>query len=145
MWAPQHNLRIGSKETMTLPDQQEPHQKILVVDDEELIVQEIVEALEFEGYDATGVIDADSALAIVSSQDSVRLIITDLKMPGKSGTNLIHSVKEMNKHDISFIVVSGHIDLTVEEQDEALQHLTSILHKPIDIGLLLERVQQALS
>ncbi|HJP38286.1 MAG TPA: response regulator [Gammaproteobacteria bacterium] len=128
-----------------MPGGQEPQHTILVVDDEELIVQEIVEALEFEGFEAIGVVDVDSALAVVSDQDSIRLIITDLRMPGKSGTDLIHSVKGMNKHDISFIVISGHIDLASENQNEALKHLKCILRKPINIDLLLDQVRETMS
>jgi putative two-component system response regulator len=64
----------------------------LIVDDE-LYIQEILKTtLEEAGYDCVAVGNADQALSVLSTQD-FDITFTDIRMPGKQGTELLREIK----------------------------------------------------
>jgi putative two-component system response regulator len=66
--------------------------QILIVDDE-LYIQEILKTtLEEAGYDCVAVGNADEALSVLSTQD-FDITFTDIRMPGKQGTELLKEIK----------------------------------------------------
>ncbi len=85
---------------------------ILVVDDEEIIREMLQETIEYAGYDC--VIAADGAQALgMLDEKPVDVIITDIKMPGISGIELLREAKK--RHDVDVIVMTGFIeDFTYE-------------------------------
>ncbi len=80
--------------------------KILVVEDEKTLCLLYEEELSKEGYDITAVTDAEAALAKLSGQ-SFDLIITDIRMPGKNGIELITQIMGLRK-DIPIIINSAY-------------------------------------
>jgi putative two-component system response regulator len=66
--------------------------KILVVDDE-IYIQEILKStLEEAGYECVTAGDADAALAALASQN-FDIALTDIRMPGKQGTELLLDIR----------------------------------------------------
>ena len=66
--------------------------QVLIVDDE-LYIQEILKTtLEEAGYDCVAVGNADQALSVLSTQD-FDITFTDIRMPGKQGTELLREIK----------------------------------------------------
>ena len=57
--------------------------KIIIVDDESVIIEEVSEALTDEGYECLSASSVDDALVIVKNTKDIDIIITDLKMPKK--------------------------------------------------------------
>jgi two-component system response regulator AtoC len=83
---------------------------ILVVDDD-ANAREIFETkLAHSGYDVTTADSAEDALGKVKKVDP-RVIITDLRMPGMDGLQLLEKVKE-SMPEVDVIVVTGHEDMT---------------------------------
>ncbi|HMA54859.1 MAG TPA: response regulator [Acidobacteriota bacterium] len=80
--------------------------KILVVEDEKTLCLLYEEELSKEGYDITAVTDAEAALAKLGEQ-SFDLIITDIRMPGKNGIELITQIMGRRK-DIPIIINSAY-------------------------------------
>jgi len=79
--------------------------KILVAEDEPLMLMAIEAKLKNEGYEVVGVSDGREALkAVELSQPD--LIITDILMPYTSGLELISIVKSSGKN-VPIIVLSG--------------------------------------
>lgn len=80
--------------------------KILVAEDEPLMLMAIEAKLKNEGFEVTGTQDGREALK--SLETSVPdLIITDILMPYTSGLELISIVKSNQKKKIPIIVLSG--------------------------------------
>ncbi len=78
-----------------------PAEKILVVDDEQSMTQFLGIVLRKEGYQVTTVNNGKDALEKVKT-DNVDVVITDIKMPGMDGIQLLNGIR---KHDASLPVV----------------------------------------
>ncbi len=78
-----------------------PAEKILVVDDEQSMTQFLSIVLRKEGFHVTAVSNGRDALEKVKN-DTYDVVITDIKMPGMDGIQLLHQIK---KHDPSLPVV----------------------------------------
>jgi len=76
--------------------------KILLVEDEKNLCLLYKEELKEDGYSVTAVLDADSALKKLKDQ-TFDLIITDIRMPGKNGIDLITQVMALRK-DVPIII-----------------------------------------
>jgi len=76
--------------------------KILLVEDEKPLCLLYEEELSAEGYEVTSVHDADSALDALKNK-TFDLIITDIRMPGKNGVELIAQIMGLRK-DIPIII-----------------------------------------
>jgi two-component system response regulator AtoC len=83
---------------------------ILVVDDDAYTRDIFEQKLEHSGYDVETAESAEEALGKVKKLDP-QLIITDLRMPGMDGLQLLEKVKG-SMPDVDVIVVTGHEDMT---------------------------------
>ena len=113
--------------------------KMLIVDDEPLILEEALEALEFEGYDPLTAGNVRDALKIAHDNPDITLILTDLKMPGQSGLDLVEILKHEFNNKLCFIVMSGHGSSDVE--DSVTEQGYSFIRKPLDIDELTEIIK----
>lgn len=112
--------------------------KILVVDDEVLIIEEIAEALNDEGFECLTANNVAAALKLARNTPDLCLILTDLRMPGESGLDLIAILKNEFYTKLIFIVMSGHGSTSVE--DSVVTQGVTFLRKPLDIDSLIETV-----
>ncbi len=70
------------------------HTKILVVDDEPEIAEELTEFLESCDFPCASAFSAGDALSKISDDPSITLVMTDMRMPGQDGAALIKELKE---------------------------------------------------
>ncbi|HID97606.1 MAG TPA: sigma-54-dependent Fis family transcriptional regulator [Thermodesulfobacteriaceae bacterium] len=107
----------------------EPHNfKILVVDDEKSLAMLLSRILKDAGYEVESVYSGESALKRISAF-LPNLVITDLKMPGMSGVDLLKKVKP-ERPEIDFIILTAFA--TVESAVEAMKvGATDYLLKPL--------------
>jgi len=80
--------------------------KILLVEDERALCLLYEEELSREGYAVTAVTDAEAALAELE-RTAFDLIITDIRMPGRNGIELITEIMGLRK-DIPIIINSAY-------------------------------------
>lgn len=81
-------------------------QHILIVDDEPLIRKSLTEILRLEGYKVSMAASGNEALEKLK-QDTVNIVISDIKMPGIDGIELLKVLKKQNPK-ISVILITGH-------------------------------------
>ncbi len=113
---------------------------ILVVDDEEVIREMLQEAIGYAGYNCSIAENGTRALEILK-KERVDVVITDIKMPGISGIELLREVKE--NHEADVIVMTGFIeDFTYEK----IIHLgaSDFIGKPFRNKELLVRLKRVL-
>jgi DNA-binding response OmpR family regulator len=80
--------------------------KILLVEDEKPLCLLYEEELRGEGYEITAVTDAEAALAALR-EGAFDLIVTDIRMPGKNGIELITEIMGLRK-DVPIIINSAY-------------------------------------
>ena len=115
--------------------------KILVVDDERGLCAGLQEGLRREGYLVDAANDAPAAVNL-ARQNLYNLVISDVKMPGVSGLELLAQIREHSR-DTLFILMTAFS--TVENAVEAMRlGAYDYLPKPIDLKRLRIQVQKAL-
>ncbi len=82
---------------------------ILVVDDEKRIVDEITEFLKSKGFLVKGMYKPRKIIDFIK-QNSVDIVILDIRLPGISGLELLQQIKTL-KPEIEVIMISGHGDM----------------------------------
>jgi two-component system, NtrC family, response regulator AtoC len=93
------------------PKRTEPERAhIMVVDDDERAAEIFHDKLEHSGYEVTTFGSAEEALGQLK-RIQPQVIITDLRMPGMSGLDLLARVREHMPHT-EVIVVTGHEDMS---------------------------------
>ncbi|MCF7869460.1 MAG: sigma-54 dependent transcriptional regulator [Candidatus Cloacimonetes bacterium] len=115
--------------------------RILIVDDSADTRQIIQRNLTEQGYKVFTTADVPNAIQILSSI-RIDLVITDLKMPGINGIELIKHVRQNNK-DSEIIMITGYP--TIESAVEAVKiGALDYLTKPFTEQELLKTVKKAL-
>jgi DNA-binding NtrC family response regulator len=117
--------------------------KIIIVDDESIIVEEAYEALTDEGYECLVANNVDEALVLVKNTKDIDIILTDLKMPKKTGVDLIATVEEEFDQQIKFIIMSGHASPSVERYGVDIGSYP-FLRKPLNIDELVDAIATVL-
>jgi DNA-binding NtrC family response regulator len=114
---------------------------ILVIDDEKNIREGLASALEMDGYEVLMAADGKEGLETALHAD-VDLVITDLRMPGVSGEEVLRRVTTETP-GIPVIVLTGHG--TVESAVEAMRAgAYDFLTKPLNLDRLSLLVRRAL-
>ena len=117
------------------------HSGILIVDDESVIAEELCEFLSSFDYSCQKALSVEEALNIIEKDITLTLILTDMRMPGRDGAELIQILQSMPGRDFEYLMISGHLDA-----DEDLKHISSdnvtLMRKPIDIQALLQFLEE---
>lgn len=117
-------------------------EKILVVDDEEMIRDLCYHILSGEGYQVSRAPNGLEALQDLA-QSPADLLITDIKMPGIDGLELFEQVKKMGQ-DIVTVFITGHG--TLDTAIEALMRgVDGFVLKPFTEEELLGTVDRAIT
>ena len=118
-----------------------PASKILIVDDEEIIVRLLSMSLRSDGYKTVSANSGDQGLDVFKSE-SPDIVVTDIKMPGMDGLELLKRIKELNS-ETEVIIVTGHGD--IDSTIKALQYGASdFINKPVRdeaLAIALERAK----
>ena len=114
-------------------------QKILVVDDEDIIRESLSFVLKKEGY---AVEEAENGKAAYDKLlvESFDLVITDIEMPQMKGTQLIEEIEKLNIHtSIIVITAFGSLDTAIT----ALRNgAADYILKPVEFDELLIKVKR---
>ena len=127
-------------ETPRLPGGSE---RILFVDDEEMIVRAGQRLLARMGYTVTAVHTPAEALALVKNNPrAYDLVITDQTMPKMTGFQLAEEVMRL-RPDMPVILCTGHSE-TVTPHDATHAGIRAFLMKPLQKAQLAEKIRQVL-
>jgi signal transduction histidine kinase len=114
---------------------------ILIIDDEQLTTHRLVKLLGDEGFAASGVTTGAEGLEHLK-REAVDVVITDMRMAGMDGLQVLKAVKEINP-STEVIMVSGYP--TVEVAVETMkQGAYDYLQKPINPDELLLLVRRCM-
>jgi len=114
---------------------------LLVVDDEPDFREILAFTFERNGYAVFQAGNAVEAIEVVK-KTKIDIIISDIRMPGGDGTQLLEEVKKYNPHIPMVIFVTGFTDITLEEAYDI--GVDAIFSKPFDTKVLLAAVEKML-
>lgn len=101
---------------------------VLVVEDETLVRMDMAMSLEDEGFLVLQAANADEAIALLDAHPEIRLMFTDIDMPGSmDGLKLAAAVRD-RWPPVKIIVTSGHRQLS----DKLLPVEGRFFSKPYD-------------
>jgi DNA-binding NtrC family response regulator len=114
--------------------------RIMIIDDEPIVGKRIKRLLEKEGYEVASFIDGQSALNELG-QRRFDVVITDLKMEGIDGLNILTTVKEQY-HDTKVIIITG-IGKWLTATEAFDKGAFDFIIKPFKIDELKNAIQRA--
>ena len=126
---------------MTSSSSIESSTQILVIDDDEDILNLFSDFLRKEGYGVTSFLDPLKALEEIDRRPQrYSIIITDIRMPGISGIELIRRIYKIN-HDIKVIIISA-----FELNGEDLRNIRydNFMEKPVHMHYLVQTIERIL-
>lgn len=115
--------------------------RLLLVDDDRLVLATLSEGLRDAGYDVSAAASAEQAIARMQD-GGVDLAILDVRMPGMDGIALSALLREHST--VPFLFLSAHGDLDIVRQAAGNGALGYLL-KPIDIPQLVPSIEAALA
>jgi DNA-binding NtrC family response regulator len=114
---------------------------VLVVDDDATIRSQLVRLYTHSGYTVVPVSSAEAALTQLA-EGNIDFVITDIKLPGLSGIDLITNMQE-NFPDVPVIAITGFKD--IDTAINVLKHgAADFVVKPFDLGTVQESTRAAL-
>jgi nitrogen-specific signal transduction histidine kinase/ActR/RegA family two-component response regulator len=117
-------------------------ERILIIDDEELLVELGKDLLERRNYRVEGYMDASAAMErFRANPQSFDLIISDMTMPKMSGSRIVEEARQI-RPDIPVIICSGYSKHMDEARADALG--CQYIQKPVDMKILSDTVRKAL-
>ena len=116
--------------------------RVLVIDDDRDLCEELSEALEEEGYSANAAWDVDRAKDLIV-QNGYDVILLDYKMPGDGGIGILRTLKA-EKIRAKVLLISGRpfVEDLLREAG-LIDTVSAIIPKPIAFETLLEVIRDA--
>lgn len=121
-------------------DAEGPHQRILVVDDDEAVRRFIVECLQTLGYSVEAAADGESGLRALR-EARPDLLIVDYAMPGMTGVEVVRQAR-LVAPDVPILLATGYADMEAVDRVMAME---SVLRKPFRLAELGVAVRKALA
>jgi response regulator NasT len=113
--------------------------KILVVDDDRLVLATVTHGLAQAGYDVIDADNGDDAI-LLARQHRPELALLDIRMEGKSGFDVAEYLRDVCH--IPFMFLSAFADAATIAQVERLGAVAYMV-KPLDVGQIVPTVEGA--
>ena len=117
-----------------------PMAKILVVDDDRLLVQALTKIIEADGHQAIAHLDPLNA----AEERDFSVVVTDFMMPGLSGTELLSIIKQTNPHAVRVMLTAAN-DFSVAMEAVNRGEVFRLLAKPWTLADVTQCIRQAVS
>jgi len=117
--------------------------KILIVDDDVVVVHLVESILVSNGYEVVKADDGISAMVKLKEEDP-DLVILDIVLPEINGYDICHHLRFNKDYEKIPIVILSERNREIGEVIEAQTNI-EYLQKPVDSQLLLEKIEKLLT
>jgi two-component system response regulator RegA len=107
---------------------------LLIVDDDGRFRTRLMRAFADRGFEVKGAGDYAEAMAVARAE-SPELALVDLRLPGRSGLDLVHELKDLDPAT-NIVVLTGYGSIATAVESVRLG-ATSYLTKPVDADQIL--------
>ena len=121
-----------------------PGRRLLIVDDEAETLDEISSYLGAHGFPCETALDGDEALRKIVEMPDIAILVTDIRMPGIDGLEMVVYLEEHLPcaRELDVIIITGHAGPYEVSQARKIRAF-DFLTKPISLSQLLHSVQRA--
>lgn len=133
---------IAQANNVPAPRPNSPSPRVLVVDDDPTVLSYLASVLTMGGFDCVPAPDAAAALDAIDSSDDIGIVVSDLKMPGKSGLDLVTEIKQRGGDLFEFVLMTGYGDV-VSTISALRLGVSDYLLKPFEKDAFLDVVRRA--
>ena len=116
---------------------------ILIVEDEDIIRQALVRLLTHAGHEVRDAGSVEDALKLVEEAPP-QLVITDVRLPGRPGTDMIEEMRERFAHPVPVLVMTSYASMRAAV-DAMKKGAVDYIAKPFDHSDMLAAVNECLS
>ena len=116
--------------------------RLLLVDDDEAACRLLSEVLEREAYQVVSALSTDEAIAKLEEEGPFDAVLTDLRMPRKSGIDLLRTVRSRDPEALVLVLTAFGDAAAAGEAIRAGAY--DFISKPYDIRTLRETLDRAL-
>ena len=116
-------------------------EKMLVVDDDEIILKIISDWLTFRGWNVSTAIDGTEAFDLIVEKKDFNLVLTDFNMPQMDGLTLAEKIKNNIDPLLQVILITG-TSHDILEQEINIIYVDEILSKPFSLDALDNLVEK---
>ena len=111
---------------------------VLVVEDEPLLRLMAVDMVEEAGFEAIEAANADEAVHILETRGDIRIVFTDIDMPGSMDGMMLAAAVRDRWPPIEIVIVSGYR----RRDDIELPHRSVFFSKPYDPAVVTATLQR---
>ena len=129
--------------TKDLPSEETGAERILVVEDDELVRQNVVQQLTSLGYRVTGATSAHEALDILKTKIEIDLLFTDVVMPGGMNGRQLSEAAAKLRPNLKVLFTSGYTENAIVHQGR-LNRGIQLLSKPYRHAELASKIRAVL-
>jgi PAS domain S-box-containing protein len=113
---------------------------VLLVDDDPSILDATTMLLQSINMDVYSALDGDAAMAHLSAGVQPNIIVSDYRLPGYNGIEVIRRVRQITFNDLPAILITG--DTKANEIFTANMSNCTVLHKPADVDQLIALIRK---
>jgi DNA-binding NtrC family response regulator len=113
-----------------------PHRRILIVDDEVMMVRTLSDILRMKGWDVTGVHAGEEAIEFLRAGAEVDVVLMDVRMSGMTGVDALRIIRE-ERPGLPVMLMTAYSTTELLQEAER-QGAVRILSKPLAIGGLID-------
>lgn len=123
--------------------------KLLIIDDDEEMCEEMTEILRDQGYQVATVYNGREGLARLEAE-AIDVVLLDLKIPGLTGFDLLRFIKDQKHLPCKVIVLTGRplisdpgirIESEKIEEERLLSLADGVINKPYDVDSVLNAIR----
>ncbi len=118
--------------------------RVLIVDDDHLVVLTLFRLLKNEGYEVVSVQNGQEAIEQVTQAD-FNLIITDIRMPGVDGVEMIQKIREILKSSgrapIPEVFITGFAEGDRHDKARDME-AADFIYKPFEKDQFLKSIKE---
>ncbi|MGA1865652.1 MAG: response regulator transcription factor [bacterium] len=120
--------------------------KILMIDDDRRLCEELQETLEREGYHFSYCMTGIEGIALLE-KDRFDLLILDLKLPDLHGMDILKKIKKIDTHPRVLVFTGSPLncDMLKEkfvQEEELFRMADAVLNKPCKMAAMLARIKE---
>lgn len=125
------------------------NKRILIIEDDEEMCEEITEVLKAEGYQVEVAFDGLKGKKLIN-KGIYSLLLLDLKIPGVNGLNILRKLETKNTEFKVVVLTARPLRnqtlneqmILDDEEEKILKKADEVINKPFDIELLLNKIKK---